>query len=176
MCCTCPSRGFGRIAVMCVQCTHTVHNTRAPKTLDIISLSAVYFEKILFITFSLTAHVFYIYTTYLHHNRPWTATDCILKCLPVGSESIEVKHTHTWKKKRDRTIWSIPKLNTRVCVCVCALARSIYQIDRMNTFLLVLPFFFLDIFFSLFERIVDWQWSCASNYAPSVYLRCIRLW
>lgn len=92
MCCTCPSRGFVRIAQLFVYNNQLITQPNSDKmymhahTLSryiTISPSAAFWkmekEELLFITFGLA----YTFLRLL----PWTATDCILKCLPVGSES-----------------------------------------------------------------------------------------
>lgn len=123
MCCTCPSRGFVRIAQLFVLPAHTaklirnVHARAYTLTPLLLFPRRQHFEKfereeLLFIT-SGSAYTF-------SRLLPWTATDCILKCLPVGSESRK-------KCVRDPNIWSILKLNTRYTMCV-------YQMDRMNRF------------------------------------------
>lgn len=114
-------------------------------------------KKILFITFVNGAHVSIL---------PWTATDCILKCLPVGSESRK-------KKCAIPNIWSILNLNTK-CVCArfCLPNRS-YEPFFIYNFL---PYF--DIF-----RFEDCRLAvrhcCTGNTThlsiPSVYHVCVHV-
>lgn len=87
MCCTCPSRGFVRTAVVCAQHepthTQTYMNHVPARTLFYFPIGNILkWKKIIVYNFC---------SAYILRLLPWTATDCILKCLPVGSESREKK-------------------------------------------------------------------------------------
>lgn len=92
MCCTCPSRGFVRTAVVYAQHepTHTqtymkfIYYEPCARAHAFLFPYRQYFEMKKKIVYNFCS-------AYILRLLPWTATDCILKCLPVGSESREKK-------------------------------------------------------------------------------------